>query len=287
MKKIYCFLSIAALAFVGCDMNDPNADKFGADTQKGFVEFQSEATNVITGGGQTQFSVPVVLDAPVNSSGLTVNYTVADISGSTAGYITHSGKVSIPSGELVGNIMFTIPDSERTDCPSFQITLTSTSRGNVTVGLNEESQITHIVKLGRGRDSFVGTYDVVEGDDEYVAEITVGEAPNELIISNLFDIDDESTTSVFLVSGSSTDNVVFPTFTENFLFASTNPAQGNVYVSSDFTLPSSSDGIHIGSFFDACNQSLTLNYFLVFGPEQELTDPNDGTSINAVFTKRP
>ena len=70
---------------------------------------------------------------------------------------------------------------------------------------------------------------------------------------------------------------------QNYLFTSNNPAQGDVYISNDF------DGIqgisHIGSSFDSCNLTLNLNFFLLFGPGQDIANP-DGGAINAVFTKQ-
>ena len=284
MKKIlYCFLSFAALSMVSCDMNNPNEDKFDGDPQKDYVEFAYEATTVLT-GSTTQFTVPVVLEAPVNK-GLTVNFTITDVEGTTAGYVSHTGKASIPSGQLTGNLVFNIPQTALTSCTTFEITLTGTSRDNVELGFNGEGQLTHTVVLGLGRDSFLGTYDVLEdGEFEYEAVVTAGEAPNELVIANLFDVDPDSQTRIFLnSSGSANNNVVFPLYDQNYLFTSNNPAQGDVYISNDF------EGIqgisHIGSSFDSCDLTLNLNFFLLFGPGQDIANP-DGGAINAVFTKQ-
>jgi hypothetical protein len=290
MKKIIysLLLSCTAILFVGCDYQDPNEDKFASDSQTGWVEFENPTTTVVSGVG-TSFNIPVILNAPVNKDGLTVNYTVTDVNGSTSGIVSYSGQATIPAGQLRGNISLSIPEAAVTSCIEFDVTLTSTNKSVVQVGFedgtNAEHFTTNRVLLGKGRDSFIGTYNVVEGDATYQTTVTAGDEPNELIIKNLFDIDPNSETHIFLDTASSTGNVTFPFFTDNYLFTSTNPTQGDVFISNEFVrLLETEDPIN--SSFNPCTNVINLNYFLVFGPDQQSFSPSDGTSINSVMTKQ-
>lgn len=287
MKKRFLalFLSFAALSFVACDYNNPNDGKFGNDPQSGWVFFKNTSTSVVT-GTSTTFNVPILLDAPVNEDGLTVYFTVE---GTGADIVTHTGQATIEKGQLSGNIVFTLPAEGQASCSEVTVTLTSTSRSNVQVGFEGGSvvyPIVHTVTIGKGIEQFYGTWDVVEPDDSYEVTISAGEAPNELVITNLFNVTDTSETHIFLNPGSPADNITFPNFLENYLFTSNNPAQGDVYVSNDFVYQAQGAGADpIPSFYDPCNMTMTLNYYLVLGPEQLDFLPASG-AINAVMTKQ-
>lgn len=284
MRKIIygLLLSFAALSFVACDYNNPNDGKFGNDPQSGWVYFKNTSMSVVT-GASTTFNVPILLDAPVNEDGLTVYFTVE---GDGAGIVTHTGQATIEKGQLSGNIVFTIPAEGQASCSEMTVTLTSTSRSNVQVGFeggSVEYPTVQTVTIGKGIEQFYGTWNVEEPDDSYEVTVSAGEAPNELVITNLFNVTDTSETHIFLNADSTVDNIFFPNFLENYLFTSNNPAQGDVYVSNDFFYQSESGPIP--SFYDPCNMTMTLNYYLVLGPEQLDFLPTEG-AINAVMTKQ-
>lgn len=254
-KLLYGFLSFAALTLVACDYNNPNKGRFGNDPQSGWVYFDYETTTVVT-GVSTTFTVPVYLDAPVNEDGLTVTYTIA---GEGSANVTSTGQVTFESGELVKNIEFTIPAEGRADCTEFEITLTGTNRSNVGVGFEEGTRpyyTTHTVVLGKDIDMFAGTYDA----GGYEVEVTVGEQPYELVLSNLIDAGGE--THIFVTPGNSSNNLVFPNYLENFLF--NDPDDGNFYLGTD------SDNVNI---YDPCTFEMTLDFLLIYGADQENADP--------------
>lgn len=274
MKKIiYSFLIVfTAVSLVGCSGdNDPNDGRFNADSDYGYVDFGgNERVTALSGNcGDTSVEIPVFLNAPTNIDGLNVEYTITDIEGTSAGVISHTGDVYFPKGMLQSNIVINYPENAASSL-EFVVTLAATSRDNVEIGAVESvGPVATTVRINTGiRDLFLGTYDVLEdGSAEYESVVTAGAAPNELVISNLFGVDSESQTSVFI---NDDGTVSYPGFADNLLFVSSNPAQGQVFIDGI-------DGTQSG-----CDGDIELNFRLRFGPDQDLTtDP-----INTVLTRR-
>lgn len=299
MKKIiYAFLICLPALLISCDDNNPNNDRFGATIESGWVEFAYDSSATISGVNQIMIPVElktVDLNTPVNKNGFDVSYEVTGVAGAQVNNLSYSGTVNIPAGELVGNIVIDLPQGANASCLDYTVKLLSTNKGEVTVGLDDTSVTSHNLRIGNTRDSFLGTYEVVE-DSEFTYNVTVtaGAAPNELIISNLYDVNVNSKTSVFLGSTDDANNISFPEFTDNLLFTSTNAAQGEVFVSNDFVnylrKPNNTPADFVPSFYNPCTQEINLNFFLILGENQELTipesvPPTGPKSINVVMTK--
>lgn len=280
MKKlIFGLLSFAALSVVSCDYNDPNEDKFGNDPQAGWVQFEEEGVtyySVTPGSGtdaQFETSVPVVILNPlnrgVNLDGLTVSYTIEDVSGSSS-FIVSQGNFTLEKGVVSASIPFTIPASAQVSCTEFLITLTSTNRTDVSVGFESNDILTHRVIVGSvNRDSFIGTYDVVQDEggsiSEYQSNVTAGAEPNELVLTNMYDGTPSSQTHVFI----NTDGTLsFPDFIENFLFTAGGDT-GNVYLQGKRGVTS-------------CQGMIGLTFDLRFGPSQA----DSAGPISVVMTKQ-
>src|SRR5690606_23317368 len=76
------------------------------------------------------------------------NYTVEPIEGPVEGNVIYSGVGTVPAGSRDGVIVFDLADADITSSIKFKITLTSTSRSNVTAGLSDNSALVeHIVTL--------------------------------------------------------------------------------------------------------------------------------------------
>ncbi|MUV02358.1 hypothetical protein GN157_01445 [Flavobacterium rakeshii] len=234
MKKfIYGLLGFAAISLTSCDYHDPNGDKFGNDPSIGWVQFKSEdiSYGTATPGAESTItaSVPVVIKSldiidlggnefennPVND-GLTVYYTVEDIDGSSS-FINIPGSVYIPKGELSANITFTVPATAQISCTQFKVTLTSTSNANVTVGFEDHDIPTHEFLVGAyDLNAMVGTYNALrDGQEQYQCSIVLGEEPNSLIVNNIYGIDPNSQTTIYVNEGGI---ISFPEYTSNFLF---------------------------------------------------------------------
>lgn len=222
-KFIYSILSFAAIMLVSCDYNDPNDGKFGNDPEAGWVSFQTEGSTMVSvaPNGEIVSSIPVVINAPVNK-GLTVNYTIEEVDGS-ASYVS-AGSVYIPKGELMANIK--LPVSGAATCSSFNVVLTSTSRANVTVGLDGNGILSQeFIVSPFDINSMVGTYDALEdGQYEYVCNISLGDEPNSLIITNIYDVDPSIETKVFVEENGM---FTFPSPSENYMF--TDNTAGDIY----------------------------------------------------------
>ncbi len=276
MKKIYgLILSLTAMTFIGCSGdNDPNADKFGNEPESGWIQFEPISTYVLA-GAVTEFEVPVKLMAPVNTSGLSVNYTVTDVQGSSEGFV-YSGVVEIPRNELTGYIHFTIPETTFTNCTKFEITLTSTSRSNVQVGLVDDVKpVTHMVNV-ISRDAFIGTY--IEINQNFTATAAAGEEANELIFSDIVVAGGQ--TRIFLEEvayvyagdpnnplseelGNDVAPISYPNYADNFLI-NIPEAGGDLFVSDDYLgIGGLEEGQEKYSYFQPCDKMFDLNFFVV------------------------
>lgn len=198
MKKlIYAFLSITALTFVGCT-EDLNEGKFNADEESGWVQFAPTEEEIEAGeiassfkrGGQ--FLIPVYLQAPVNRDGVEVTYTVEDVEGSSQGTISSSGVVEIPKGTNTGDIVLNFEDVSVSSSTVLKITLTSTNRNNVQVGLEDGSKpVSQLVRICG--NAFSTTYegdsatsDGLPGEIFNVALVPVPGTDNQFTLSTVW-----------------------------------------------------------------------------------------------------
>lgn len=136
MKKILIFaVLLTSGIFTSCSEDDNG--RFANDPQSGWVQFRNASTvNVLFSEGGT-ISVPVKLSAPVNTDGLEVTYSITNIVGSTTGVVSADNVVRF-DGNVESNIVMNLLGSSLAETIEFDVTLTATSRSNVTVGLTEE-----------------------------------------------------------------------------------------------------------------------------------------------------
>ncbi len=257
IKSIFLFVGVISL--VGCNENDPNDGKFGSDKQSGWVQFAEQNKTYIVSGLVTEIDVPFNLVSTLNTDGLLVNYTVTPVSGTLpAGYLTYSGVTEVPRNTLNGNIRFTIPTTELSNCAEVVITLTGTSRNNVTVGLNNgtEKPITHNLVFGKGISSYLGNYIIQETSDDvytYPSTVTAGDEPNELVVSSVYGVSPTTKTSIFLQPVGNSPMVILPPATDNFFL---NDSGTNIYVNGDV------DTSEFQNSYDPCtNQSVFYFFF--------------------------
>lgn len=290
MKKIlYSFLSFAALTLVACDYNNPNDGRFGNDPETGWVQFEEvslefneqviSSDSYVLSGASTEFTVPVQLSAPVNKNGVTVNYTIADVDGGSASsFLTHTGEMEIPANSLVGYITFGIPAEALTSCMSFDITLTSTSDSDITVGIptaeGNAKPITHRVTIGKGRDSFIGSYtDAIGGG---TVTIVAGDKPNEIVINNLQN--GGSSISFFLDISSYGGSITYPYYDANFL--GIDPDLGNLYASDVYKQGALVRTVY--SYFDPCTNVIMLEYFTLDANGMDINNGDQTTKAELV-----
>lgn len=264
MKKIIytLFLGFSVIALNSCDYNDPNDGKFNDDPSTGWVEFSGTETSrsgLIGCGGESKIEVPIVLkasnsalitNAPVNKTGININYTITDVLGNAAsqGVVVNA---TVPAGSREGKLVVDYPDNLASSL-EFLVTLTSTDKAVVQVGApGNIAPVQYRIKINVGdRDVLTGNYTVVE-DNEFVYDsvVTRGPAANELIVSNLYGVDPNAQTRIIL---NNDGTISFPAPADNFLFNSN--SVGPVYL----------EGL-AGSTYEACEGTIIINFRLRFG----------------------
>ncbi|OYQ43185.1 hypothetical protein [Flavobacterium aurantiibacter] len=121
------------------------------------------------------------------------------------------------------------------------------------------------------RDEFLGTYAVTEYDaagaviDTYTSDVTAGEGPNDILMSNIYNFSPDSQTKLTLNDADPSNFVIeFPPFLQNFLLDG-GAANGFIYVEG------------FSGTFSACQKELEFTYRLRFGAG------NGGTSATATY----
>lgn len=145
MKKIFiCALVITAGIFVSCSEDD---SRFENNPESGWVQFQNSTPSEVLFKEGGTISIPVILKAPVNESGLVVNYSISNISGSTEGALSYDSKVMFDEATNTANLVLTMVGASLSDAIEFDVTLVSTSKSTVSIGLVDEvDNIKPIVK---------------------------------------------------------------------------------------------------------------------------------------------
>ena len=271
MKKIFLgsLLSLSFL-FVGCD-EGANEGRFEPSPKTGWVQFETQGTTSVAAGDDL-VTIPVILNVPVNTDGILVNYTITDVEGNLSSQVTSEGTVLIPAGTREGEIAVNLSPSIAT-CGNMVVTLQATNNAGVSVGLSDNSKpVTHNINVIGNRDMMLGTYNVVEdGQWEYQVEVLAGDAPNEIIVKGLYEVSPDTETRLLLNFSNAT--VQYPPLLQNLLFTSSNPAQGNVYVAGEAVAGS--------NVFDSCTGVIDISFRLRFGANQA----NQTAVINAVMTR--
>ena len=197
-------------------------------------------------------------------------YTITDFEGTSEGVITHSGYAVFPQGSLNGTITIEYPETI-TSSIGFTITLTETSRNNVTIGHPDNTEpVTYTVRINKGnRDSLLGVFEdnFVETDDDPELEylVTQGAASNEIIISGISQLFTAGTTSETRVFVNEDGTLSGPAYLENYLFSVS--GVGDIYVE---IVDTGADA----STYDACEGTINLSFRLSIGGNPPTGDAN-------------
>jgi hypothetical protein len=271
MKKIFLILVTAFLGCISC--SDPKLEVYNpADGQIAYFT-----------GGTTDDVYIQDLAVPQDISievGVTVASNVArtiaisaDVSGNATAdqYTIDNASLFIPANSYVGYIKLkgVYENLSQTVAAKLVLNLDAVSGAQVATFDNKYTlnlyQFTPFV-----RDEFIGTYKVIEYDednvvlDRYDSEITAGDNDNELIMGNIYN-SDPGTQTVLIMDDSNPQRfrINFLPFLENFLFTSAN--DGDVFVEG-FT-----------GRFSAGLKTLDFTYRLRFGLD------NTGSSNTATY----
>lgn len=274
MKK-FLIKSTALLLFAGF-ITGCEADKIVYDVDNGqaLASFVGEESNLAAFEGETGVvEVQVGVTNRVNyDRAIQVSINEEFSTADPSQYTIDQSTLVIPANEFVGNIRITANSEDLTTAKEVLVLdLNSIQDGNAV----DQQKNQYAVYMFRAcpivRDEFLGTYNAVEdGASQYQIGVTAGEASNELVLSNVWEVGPQSETHIFL--GDDVANPVvtyppaFPPNESNYLFD--HPTYGPAYV----------NGIEAGSSFDSCNKIITINFRVTVGA-------GSFTPTNIVMTK--
>ncbi|MFD2910075.1 hypothetical protein ACFSX9_15180 [Flavobacterium ardleyense] len=171
MKKILILTVLLSLGvFTAC--SDDDSRRFSSDEESGWVQFRNSATLGIMFMEDGKVSIPVDLKSPVNTSGLQVDYAITNIVGTTNGVLSFDNKVVFDKATNTSSIVMNMLGANLASVIEFDVTLSGTSRSNVTVGIVDSgANLKPIVKRIRICPSdlvtnYRGT-SVVEGEEDF------------------------------------------------------------------------------------------------------------------------
>jgi len=265
MKKIaYIILPLFLLVFSSCEDTEPEV--YDGDSLSYFEEtsvtFTIQSGSIYSG---------VVLVTEAKSYDRTFTIEIDEASDAPANSYTIDNNLVIPANsyagtfEVAGNVLDVVSGTK------LILNLTSVEDSNVAT-FDNKLTLTMEQFCPFVRDDFLGVMSADEaGYGVYNVNVTAGTEENELIISNIWDYDPNSTTSIFLVEE---DYLVeYPAYDDNYL---TTDSNGPIYVS---------DLVQDGSVstWSSCATQIDLNIQFLVNVGGTLY--NYGGTTNIVLTK--
>lgn len=229
MKK-YISKIAALVLFTGLlvSCGDQDNVQLDVDNTQSLVGFNKPSDNLPAWAPEfEQFTLEVEVGATnrVNyDRDITIDINEELTTALPAAYTIDPSSLVIPAGEFVGKIRITghfneVPAQVK---QKIVIDLLSVEGMNNIDNLKKRFVATIFQACPINRDDFVGTYDALEdGTANYIVESVAGDEPNELLLSNVWDLDPASVTHVYLGDNVASPNIIwpaaYPTSTENFL----------------------------------------------------------------------
>jgi hypothetical protein len=151
MKKIVKLFVLPLVLVLTYSCVSDDDSRFQSDPEFGWIEFPSAETTTSVNSSLETISIPISYTAPINTSALSVNYTIENVLGNSADAVTGSGTVSFQPNTNTATIDLSVVEGADVALVSgditFDIVLQSASRG-VEIGLSDGSATTvHTVSL--------------------------------------------------------------------------------------------------------------------------------------------
>ena len=150
MKNIYKIFLLSFLVFaVSCENEDDS--RFTDNPEFGWIEFQSASSTLAVNSSVEIIPVTVNFTAPINTSDVTVTYSVESVSGVASDVVGSSGTLTIAantsSAIIELNVLPTAAATLAAGDVSFDVVLDASSRG-IGVGLSDGSAtVRHRINL--------------------------------------------------------------------------------------------------------------------------------------------
>lgn len=211
MKKIaYLLLPVLMLVFTSCE--DQGPEVYDGDSLSYFSE--TSGTFTIQAGSVYDIEV-LVTSATAYDRTFSVGVDAALTDAPASSYTIDTNLV-IPANSYAGTFQVAGNVLDVVSGTKLVLNLTSVEDSNVATFDN-----THTITMEQFcpfvRDNFLGPMKAdEEGYAVYDVNVTAGTQPNELKISNVWDVDPNSVTTIFLVEEGYV--VEFPPYQDNFLY---------------------------------------------------------------------
>ena len=224
MKKIaYLIIPLFVFVFTSCEDNQPEI--YNGDS----ISYFSETTTTFTIQDGSVFSGEVLVSS-ATSYDRTFTVEVDELTDAPDSSYTIDSNLVIPANsftgsvEIAGNVLEVVTGSK------LVLNLTSVEDSNVAT-FDNKLTITMEQFCPFVRDNFLG---LMKADEEgyavYDVNVTAGDLDNELVITNVWDTDPNSTTSIYLVEDGYV--VEFPNYLDNYLY--NNATYGAAYVDNGY-----------------------------------------------------
>jgi hypothetical protein len=257
IASVFCFLSL----LVSC--GDEDQVVYDVDNGQARVGFVERSGNLpVFEEGVYSYNVQVGVTNRVNydrTINLQINQELTTALPSQ--YSIDQATLKIPAGQFVGNVKITgnyqaLPALVK---QRLVFDIASVQDQNAIDPQNSRFFLFIFRACEIVRDEFVGTYNAVEtpGNYQYEVVATAGTAPNELVLNNVYDVDPDSKTTIFINNDVANPVVSYPTPVFNGTNAS---VAANMLVTSYSTYGPLFLVGSTGSTFDSCEKRITLQF---------------------------
>ena len=179
---------LSLLLLVGCNDDDTNA-RFSNDPSLGWIQFTDDSFTAENPTFAISAQLPVVLNAPLNETDLTINYTLVPVSGLDVNSVYSQNTLVVPAGTGGTAVVGGFPTIEfdllvipaLSEPMVFDVVLESTDRSSVSVGIEGSerpttSRVTICPQLAindSGEGLFLGEFAISSSGDA-VANLGAG-----------------------------------------------------------------------------------------------------------------
>ncbi|CAM1352554.1 hypothetical protein [Tenacibaculum insulae] len=271
MKKIFTFLTIFSLAFTftSCE------DEIETSSLK-YISF-SQSTEKVPVGYNEQSNVEYnFFSTKTTSSSRVFNVEILDTSTADTQFYTIPSTVTIPGGSNKGVITVEVNDGAWLDTDkTVDLRLSSEDESYY---FGETLTLNIFRSCPFDINNFVGTYDALE-DGQYNYEVIVekGTQPNELVLTNLYDVG--GTTNIILdLSDEVKPKVSFAPYGQGGVLY-VHPTYGDLYAVNPSVFADYDDSKDT-SALNSCDYSISLDFI------RQVDAGVFSTIINVVMTKQ-
>nr|WP_321229961.1 hypothetical protein [uncultured Psychroserpens sp.] len=174
-------ITMLLLLTLGFSCDDDDNGRFSNDTETGWIQFQSESTDISLSFEEDIYGLPVVMQVPLSQTDLNIGYDLVSISGLDVNTVYNQSNLNVPANEGGTALVNGFPTidfdltaiANITEPMVFDVILKTTDRNSVTVGINgADRPISHRVSICPSSSTTSGNF---LGD--YTISVPTGDGP--------------------------------------------------------------------------------------------------------------